>query len=294
MKYSVNEEGVQALKSLSNALDSSIESIVNCSSQIRTVSDEYSDTIGPHKSSLDQSIENIIEYISQSADPANDIAERLCEVAEGYQEIIDNDRLKSESAESDFQKINSGGQSTSFLGRLFGGKKEAQSTHKFGSFETGTYRNGVSVVKGENFEQYMIDYYDYENSIYEPLDENSIVETISPGKIEGIYLGSTEMEDNSRFWGRMSGGTADSFKEIASRIPEVKSQIDAGKSLAEIRNNPDLEKCVDIYFEPSNMPRVVKSNGYYEFNSNGRHRILAARELGHNIPVRIIGIRRYK
>ena len=36
---------------------------------------------------------------------------------------------------------------------------------------------------------------------------------------------------------------------------------------------------------------VIEWDGYYEFSSNGRHRILAARALGHDIPVKVIGKR---
>ena len=239
MKYSVNEEGIQALKSLSNALYSAIEDIASHSSQIRSFSDEYSDTIGPHKSSLDQSAESIIECIRQSADPANDVAERLCEVAEGYQEVIDNDNIYENNTDNSSSVASKG---SSFLGRIFGGgTKNNSSGNKFGSFDTGKYKNGDSVVKGDNYEQYMSEYYDSENSTYESLGDNFVVETIPPSKIEGIHLGSTEMEDNGRFWSQHeSGGTADSFKEIASHIPEVKAQLDSGKTLSEIRNNPDF------------------------------------------------------
>ena len=230
-----------------------------------------------------------MECIRNSAEPANYIAECLCEVADGYQEIIDNDVFNgNNSVES--------AKGSSFFGRMFGsGSKNKSGGNKFGSFETGKYQNGDSVVKGDNFEQYMSDYYDSENFTYESLGDNAVVETISPSKIEGIHLGTTEIEDSGRFWGQHErSGTEDSFKEIASHIPEVKSKLGAGQSLSDIRSDPSLSKCVDIYFDPSNIPCVVKSNGYYEFDSNGRHRILAARELGYDIPVKVIGIRTRK
>ena len=101
------------------------------------------------------------------------------------------------------------------------------------------------------------------------------------------------MADGSIFWSQHeSGGTRESFVAIASNIPEVEKLLQAGLSLEEIRENPSLERCVNIYFDPSNIPRVIQSHGYYEFDSNGRHRILAAREVGYNIPVKIVGIRR--
>ena len=297
MKYAVSDEGVAALQMLSNSITGAIGDIFQFTANVQSAMDEHSDTIGPHRTSLNAAIMDIYQSIRTSVEPANSLSEMLKEVAEAYQEIIDNDRIKSGSAGSDSKESIGDGQSKkgSFSGGVFGGKEETQSTQMFGQFETGKYENGDSVVKGDNFEQYMSDYYDYESSTYESLGDNSIVETIPPSKIEGIHIGSTEMEDNGRFWSQhKSDGTADSFTEIASHIPEVKSQIDAGKSLSEIKENSDLAECVDIYFDPSNIPRVVKSNGYYEFDSNGRHRILAARELGYDIPVKIIGIRRRK
>lgn len=296
-KYAVNEEGIQALSTMANSSLEAVSQITSLTTRVSSVSDNNSFTLGPHKQSLDAAIEDIISSLQQANEPIETLAEKLKEIAEAYSEIIGNDRMKPDSNATSTGGSPIGGQPKggSFLGRIFGGKKETSSSQKFGSFDTGKYKNGDSVVKGDNFEQYMSDYYDSENSNYESLGENSVVETIPPSKIEGIHLGTTEMEDNGRFWSQHeSGGTADSFKEIASHIPEVKSQLDSGKTLSEIRNNPDLGRCVDIYFDPSNIPRVVKNDGYYEFDSNGRHRILAARELGYDIPVRIIGIRTHK
>lgn len=182
----------------------------------------------------------------------------------------------------------------SFLKRFFGRKQsteglnDASDMQTFGSFEVGEYQNGMPVIKGDNFEEYMRDYYDYENFTNAPVDNNSAIEIISPSKIEGIHLGKREAEDSSIFWSQHENeGTAQSFQDIAAHIPEVKSQLGLGKSLDEIREDPALEKCVSIYFEPVNIPKVVKCNGYYEFQENGRHRILAARELGYEIPVKI-------
>ena len=91
------------------------------------------------------------------------------------------------------------------------------------------------------------------------------------------------MANSSIFWRQLeSGGSRESFLEIASHIPEVENLLQTGLSLDEIRENLSLEKCVNIYFEPSNIPKVIQSHGYYEIETNGRNRILAAREAGYN------------
>lgn len=183
-----------------------------------------------------------------------------------------------------------------FWSTLFSKNQAVPSGPKFGRFDLAPMKNGSDFfVKGTNYDRFINDYYHSERSTYESLGNNGIIKTISPGNIEGIHLGCTEASDSAIFWSQHErGGTKDTFVEIASHIPEVNHLLKSGMSLDDIRAYPSLERCVNIYFEPSNIPRVIQSNGYYEFDSNGRHRILAAREAGYDIPVKIVGIRRWK
>lgn len=178
---------------------------------------------------------------------------------------------------------------------LFQKNQAAPSGPKFGSFDLAPLKNGSDFfVMGRGYKQFINDYYHSERSTYQHLNGREIIATISPAEIEGIHLSKTEVADDSVFWRQHErSGTKASFAEIASHIPEVKRMLSAGLSLNAIREYPQLEKCVNIYFDPANIPRVIQSNGYYEFESNGRHRILAAREAGHDIPVKIVGIRRW-
>ena len=190
---------------------------------------------------------------------------------------------------------NTSGLGGGFFSKLFSRNQSIPSGPKFGNFDLAPIKNGSDFfVRGTNYNQFINDYYNSEQSVYESLGENELIKTVSPGNIEGIHLGNTEAADSSIFWSQHeSGGTRESFVEIASHIPEVEGLLQAGLSLDEIREKTFLERCVNIYFEPSNIPRVIQSRGYYEFDSNGRHRILAAREAGYNIPVKIVGIRRW-
>ena len=300
MKYAVSDKGIVVLQKSSKGIINSLVRIYNLTATVQLAMDDYSDTLGPHKLSLNAEIKEIYQNVKASTETVQSLAKMLNEVAEAYQEIIDNDLIKPEPIESNSHLTNGGNQTNlgSFPGRNFKEKQEKLPSLKFGSFEIGKYHNGTFVVKGENFDRYMSNYYNSEkNMSNELLGEDSIIETISPSKIEGIFLNSSDVDNNSSFWNHNRSDesyTADSFKRIASYIPEVKRQLDAGKHLSEIRENPYLEKCVSIYFDPSNMPQVIKCGDYYEFYGNGRHRILAARELGYSIPVRIVGIRRYK
>ena len=120
-----------------------------------------------------------------------------------------------------------------------------------------------------------------------------MIETVSPSCIEGVHLGDTEASDPGRFWG-MHNSSKEFFTEAASHIPAVQSALDGGASLESLINDPELGTCASIYFDPKNMPRVEKFGDYYTFDTDGRHRIIAARELGYDIPVRIVGERSRK
>ena len=291
-KYAVNEEGVQLLKKSSEEALNSVQTLYLLAKNLGENADEFSAVLGPHYKSLRSSLVDLYTAIKQAVDPIKDLSAFLKDVAEAYQEIINNNFLVPPQSMEPSEPT--GSMSVSSFKTLFG-KNGNSKSNKFGSFETGEYKNGDSVIKGDNFDTYMADYYAPENSTYESLGNSSYIEFISASSIEGIHLGTSEMNDSGRFWSQhKNDGTKESFIEIASHIPEVRSQLEQGRNLGEIKEDPLLGNCADLYFDPSNMPGVVKSNGYYEFDSNGRHRILAARELGYDIPVRIIGIRRRK
>lgn len=94
MKYAVNEEGIQAMKTMASAITEAIEEVQTLTTNVQSAADEHNDTLGPHKASLDSAIEDINESLKQASEPANSAAEKLTEVAEAYQEIIGNDRIK--------------------------------------------------------------------------------------------------------------------------------------------------------------------------------------------------------
>ena len=167
---------------------------------------------------------------------------------------------------------------------------ENEYSESFGNFEVDKHINGSEFfIKGDNYEKFKQEYYSPEESTYEKFDEPKEIE-ISPNDIEGIHISQHDMDEPSAFWSQHEkDGSCESFKEIAKKIPEIKEQLDNGITLEELSEDPELSKCANIYFK--NKPKVIQRDGYYEFDSNGRHRILAAREAGQNIPVEVIGKR---
>lgn len=128
---------------------------------------------------------------------------------------------------------------------------------------------------------------DYES---QPADgSGGEIKYIRASDIEGIHIFETDLSDSNGFWGRRTGGTQQTFMDIAKQIPEVKQMIDSGMSLQQIRDSrPDLGSCVGIYFEGA--PQVSQLGEFYIFSSNGRHRELAAQAINGVIPVRITDV----
>ena len=95
MKYAVNEAGVSALQNISTALMTSAVDLFEKTSQLQTITSDNEDSLGPHKASLNQAIIEIYIGLKESAESINVLAETAKDVAEAYQEIIDNDHLSS-------------------------------------------------------------------------------------------------------------------------------------------------------------------------------------------------------
>lgn len=94
-KYAVNEEGTQAMRLMASAINDAIGQVESQTSSVQSAADEYQDTLGPHKASLDSALEEIADNVKQAFEPANSISDKLNEVAEAYEEIIGNDRIAS-------------------------------------------------------------------------------------------------------------------------------------------------------------------------------------------------------
>jgi hypothetical protein len=91
---------------------------------------------------------------------------------------------------------------------------------------------------------------------------------------------------DEQFWNH-HGNTKETYLDLAAKIPRVKDALDGGKSLDEIKGDEELRACAEQYFSPDEMVRVMQYGDKYLFGSDGRHRIMAAREFGQEIPVRV-------
>lgn len=93
--------------------------------------------------------------------------------------------------------------------------------------------------------------------------------------------------DSDQFWNH-HGNTKEDYMRMAERIPDVQQALDSGKSLDEIKQDPELKDTAHAYFDPENMIKVEQqADGSYSFADDGRHRITAAQEMGYEIPVEV-------
>lgn len=91
MKYAVNSEGVQALKSLSMSIVESAAAVGNAADALASIADKHSSTLGPHYTTISNIIDEIKAAEGAATEPVSSISEMLADVAEAYNEIIEAD-----------------------------------------------------------------------------------------------------------------------------------------------------------------------------------------------------------
>ena len=189
------------------------------------------------------------------------------------------------------------------IGGFFGRHKQPESSPevteaprgKWEGLETAPQPNGSgwTVLPGNNFDKFSDIDRNYSNHPRTDLKKNGddYTATVNPADIEGVYLGDTEVENPDNFWG-MHNGSKDAWMDTASHIPEVQERLNAGDSLDSLLDDDRLGPCANAYFNPNN-PQAIEvdamPDGGYMFSGNGRHRVIAAREYGYDIPVRVTG-----
>ena len=103
-----------------------------------------------------------------------------------------------------------------------------------------------------------------------------------------VDLSGARGMDDPNFWNH-HGNDKETYTEMAEKLPDIQKELGDGKSLDELRENPEYRDAIDAYYNPDTMVKVEqKPDGTYEFQDDGRHRVKAAQEAGVNIPVEVI------
>ena len=121
----------------------------------------------------------------------------------------------------------------------------------------------------------------------------SIARNIGLSMVTGEYVGfvdsDRELGNPEGFWTRngREGWSRENILRRASHIQDVRQNTESGMSLDELSQNPVLDDTIRSYY--NNPVQVAQVGSYYVFQSDGRHRTLAAQSLDTYIPVLVTG-----
>lgn len=163
-----------------------------------------------------------------------------------------------------------------------------------GAFPSDTFGTQIALVqdrlsderyfsRGEHFEEYRSFWENGDFSYTQ--NENPEIVYVRARDIEGVYIWDRERDNPQGFWTRhgRQGWSRENIMRRASRIQDVRQNLEHGISIEEMSQNPDLDETIGSYFrEPV---QVASLGSFYVFQSDGRHRILAAQTLDAYIPV---------
>ena len=133
------------------------------------------------------------------------------------------------------------------------------------------------------YEQFKDDYESGNIELVQP--EECDTKEVNAQDIVGTRYDDTVSEEE--FWAH-HGNSKEDFVELVSKVPEVKNQLEEGKTLDEIKTDETLRATAEQYFDENNMIRVYEDGEKYIFDGDGRHRVTIAQEYGQDIPVKII------
>ena len=158
------------------------------------------------------------------------------------------------------------------------------------SLET-LHKTGLSAERyfsrGNHYEEYR-DYWENGNYTFSR-NENPELVYVRARDIEGVYLSDRELGNPEGFWTRngREGWSRENILRRASHIQDVRQNTESGMSLDELSQNPVLDDTIRSYY--NNPVQVAQVGSYYVFQSDGRHRTLAAQSLDTYIPVLVTG-----
>ena len=282
-KYAISQEGADAMKALAKGLLSSANSIIDASRRLAQITASLSDGLGIYADEIGEIINNNTGVLLKNKE---DIEALAATVYNKSEQILQLSQLMLDGSSGDDMADGSSQANQS--------KRPSPSQLD----EIKTVRspyNNTFFVPNANYEKYIqirdafSNEYTTESFIANGTD---YVVNIDPSLIEGIDMSENEAKDLCLFWNRGQTHEIESeefFTNVAANIPAVRQLLDSGMTPEEImlNRNENLSDCYSLYF--ANPVYVTDCGGFYEFSSGGRHRILAARSFGYDIPVRVTG-----
>ena len=87
----VNPASVKALRDYSRKLEEGVEEIKSSTCNMQNITDQYQGSLGPHAGQIRDALDAIQGAVWQGVQPVNEISEKLIDVADAYQDVIDTD-----------------------------------------------------------------------------------------------------------------------------------------------------------------------------------------------------------
>ena len=91
--FEVNQQGVRALRDLGQKLPEQIGVIRTAGTSVIECQQANASGLGPHVESINRVLESINQEAIQATAPVHELVEKVNQVAQGYQAVIDNDRI---------------------------------------------------------------------------------------------------------------------------------------------------------------------------------------------------------
>ena len=279
-KYAISQEGVSQMRILAKNILMNANSIVESSQALSQVTTALGDKLGIYSNQINEIIVKNQCILRNNRDEIVELAAKVKKQADSINQLIEMG-LDEGGVSEPVKK-----QDSSF----------SRGEGKGADFSTvRSPFNNSFFVPGDCYEHYIqlqqsfSDRFTTESFV---ANGNDYISSVAPSLIEGINLSEKEANDRYFFWNRGNKHEIESeeyFLSIASGIPEVKRLIESGSTKEDILSNSDhrIADCYNLYFAAP--VQVTDCGGYYEFGGGGRHRVLAARRLGYNIPVRVVG-----
>ena len=90
-KIAITQEGVSALRKLANDLSENVEIIKKSTNELQNIYEENAAYLAPHADSLGQVIEDVKQTSAKAAEPVDGLAEKVLDLADDYEEFINDD-----------------------------------------------------------------------------------------------------------------------------------------------------------------------------------------------------------
>lgn len=290
MRLSINAESVQVLRDFADKIPIAKNQIHEQTMKLMKIYDSVADLIGVHKNDFFDILMRVKKAEEHTSEALEYLLPKLRETADKMEAYIQMSPL-AEYPSSSGNKVD--------IYHLVSQEEKCKVIGSFCDSKVGKYYNVIGNMRaGFLYER-------YRDSSVEDYDDITVpsfqrkVEYVDPNYIEGIrvekpvqsklksvlHLGRNILS-KEQFW-ELGRAGYERYKELASHIPEVNRRL-RGLSLGEkeqeikrLRVDPLLGNCVLLYFTQgvSQMIETIKVDEIWVSQGEGRHRILAARDV---------------